>query len=163
MTAAHLDQANLVSDRALREMGLEPVRGPQALPSPADAQVDPAPGAPRPTLEAGSHDDQRASPHPKRRRIQEQSQAAQASSSASYAAGAWIAGSEWGRGHDVRLNGSVAFCVRCGAYAIHRVGCAISTECSGPAADTKLKVERMRAGRHPVTGAPLAAAASNEA
>ncbi len=163
MTAAHLDQTNLISDRALREMGLDPARGTAALPSPAGAQGEPAPAVLQPAAEVGSLDDQSASPRPKRRRIQEQSQATQAGSSASAAAGAWIAGSEWGRGHDVRLNGSVAFCVRCGAYAIHRVGSAISTACSGPAADTKLKVERMRAGRHPVTGAPLAAAASNEA
>ncbi len=88
-------------------------------------------------------------PHPKRRRTEARDEAA-----ATGASSAWIQGAEWGRGHAVRVNGNVAFCTKCGAYAIQRVGSALATVCAGPSADTKLKVERMRRGLHPVTGLP---------
>ncbi len=159
VTSSQLDRTNHISERALREMGLQPAIDDAATLPHADAPAEPAPSALQPA-ELGSAEDPPAPPPAKRRRAQESQRLDTPASSAD---GPWLAGAEWGHGHDVRLNGGLAFCVRCGAYAIHRVGRAISAACAGPAADTRLKVERMRAGRHPVSGAPLAVAASHEA
>ncbi len=162
ITPARFDQANLISERALLEMGLQPALEGAGLPFRSDEHDEPDPTGLQPGAEVGSGT-QGAPPPAKRRRTQEQGQLAQAGSSASTAASSWIADSGWGLGHDVRLNGGLAFCTRCGAYAIHRVGSAISAACPGPAADTRLKVQRMRSGKHPITGAPLAMTAATEA
>ncbi len=67
----------------------------------------------------------------------------------------WLAGTAWGRGHEVRINGLIDYCARCGKYAIERVGIGLTSACSGPEAYTRMHVDRMRRGQHPVSGVQL--------
>ncbi len=113
--------------------------------------------------EGGDAADTADYPDAKRLRIQHGSGVA--SSSSASAAGqeprlqgptaTWLAGASWGNGHDIKINGPIAYCARCGKYAIERVGVGLTSACTGPEASTKLHVERMREGRHPISGAQL--------
>ncbi len=102
-------------------------------------------------------------PGGKRQRTHLDPNTASASSSSSSAGHAvpqgqpstWLAGMAWGKGHEVKINGPIAYCARCGKYAIERVGIGLTSACSGPEACTKLHVDRMRGGRHPISGDQL--------
>ncbi len=59
--------------------------------------------------------------------------------------------------HSLLQTGPLVFCSRCGAYAIDRVGARLAGKChKSTSRATKLRLERMRQGRHPLTGDPVA-------
>ncbi len=64
----------------------------------------------------------------------------------------------WGHGHKIAFVGPVAWCEDCGRYAIQRVGRGLADACPGRIAAgsaARRRVERLRSGRHPITGARL--------
>ncbi len=62
------------------------------------------------------------------------------------------------RGHRLEISGPLVYCSRCGRYAARRVGRALRGGCVGEATGAyATRLARMRAGRHPLTGADLVA------
>ena len=59
------------------------------------------------------------------------------------------------RGHLIRKHGSTAWCDVCGRWAISRVGRGLTGECSGTLGSYAIRRERLREGKHPLTGRPL--------
>ena len=61
------------------------------------------------------------------------------------------------REHRIRRHGSTAWCDVCGRWAISRVGLGLLGQCSGEvgAGSYYIRRERLRAGKHPLTGRPL--------
>ncbi len=57
--------------------------------------------------------------------------------------------------HVLRVVGPIAYCEACGSYAIERHGIAMQEACRGPVPNAKARIERMRRGLHPLTGASL--------
>ncbi len=56
--------------------------------------------------------------------------------------------------HHLMSAGPLLFCNRCGAYALDRAGSKLMGQCSKAVArDVKRRLERMRQGLHPITGA----------
>ncbi len=59
--------------------------------------------------------------------------------------------------HTLMQTGPMVFCSKCGAYAINRVGARLAGEChKSTSRATRLRLERMRQGLHPMTGDPVA-------
>ncbi len=67
----------------------------------------------------------------------------------------WLPSTRWGVGHQMKLIGPIAYCAICGRYAIERVGRGLLDVCHGPDEDTRSRVQRMKDGRHPITGISL--------
>lgn len=59
------------------------------------------------------------------------------------------------RAHRLRKHGSTAWCDVCGRWAIARVGLGLSGNCTGVLGSYSARRERLRAGKHPLTGRPL--------
>ncbi len=57
--------------------------------------------------------------------------------------------------HQMQIVGPIAFCELCGRFAIERHGIGLQGNCTGIDPNVKLRVERMRRGQHPLTGASL--------
>ncbi len=76
-------------------------------------------------------------------------------SAAVEAAPAWLPSARWGTNHRISIFGPIACCTVCGRYAIERVGRGLLDPCTGPDADARVRVHRMRQGRHPITGQSL--------
>ena len=57
--------------------------------------------------------------------------------------------------HVIRRHGSTAWCEVCGRWAIKRVGLGLSGKCAGSIGSYAIRRERLRAGKHPLTGQPL--------
>ena len=64
-------------------------------------------------------------------------------------------------GHRVAFTAAVAFCTRCACFAQQRVGSRFKGECVIPqgraSAAVAYRLQRLRGGRHPITGKPLKA------
>ncbi len=59
--------------------------------------------------------------------------------------------------HHLMTVGPLLFCNRCGAYGLARAGSKLMGQCGRAVSrDVKLRLERMRQGLHPITGAQLA-------
>ncbi len=60
------------------------------------------------------------------------------------------------RSHHMMNVGSLLFCNRCGAYGFNRAGAKLTAPCTKTVSrDVKKRLERMRAGLHPITGASI--------
>ncbi len=60
------------------------------------------------------------------------------------------------RSHHMMNVGALLFCNRCGAYGLNRAGAKLTAPCVKTVSrDVKKRLERMRNGRHPITGAPI--------
>ncbi len=57
--------------------------------------------------------------------------------------------------HRVKVVGPIAFCDLCGRYAIERHGVGLGDDCMGLDLNARVRIERMRSGRHPLTGVSL--------
>ncbi len=58
--------------------------------------------------------------------------------------------------HHLMNAGPLLFCNRCGAYGLDRAGSKLMGQCSKAVArDVRRRLERMRQGLHPLTGAPI--------
>ncbi len=55
--------------------------------------------------------------------------------------------------HSLVVAGPLIFCNRCGAYGVRRMGAKLKGHCKGSApSDLHARLDRMRQGRHPITG-----------
>ena len=57
--------------------------------------------------------------------------------------------------HVIRTRGAAAWCEVCGRYALARVGTGLAGRCGGVLGSYAVRLTRLRAGRHPLTGNPL--------
>ncbi len=59
-------------------------------------------------------------------------------------------------GHQLKITGPIIYCGRCGRYASRRIGKALKAQCIGLASGAySTRLERLNAGRHPITGIDL--------
>lgn len=61
------------------------------------------------------------------------------------------------QGHRLRISGPLIYCDACGRYATRRIGRALKQRCRGTASGSyATRLARMRSGRHPLSGLPIA-------
>ncbi len=59
-------------------------------------------------------------------------------------------------GHRLCITGSLVWCAKCGRYAARRLGKALKSHCTGRAEGVYAsRLERLRNGQHPITGAAI--------
>ncbi len=60
-------------------------------------------------------------------------------------------------GHSLLQAGPLIFCTKCDGYALERVGARLQSTCvPSSSRATRTRLDRMRRGRHPITGDPIA-------